>query len=257
MSNTFFRFKHFTIHQDKCAMKVCTDACLFAAWLTNKMQIPNPKFQKVLDIGTGTGLLALMYAQKNPFAFIDAVEIDKAAALQAKENFRASPWKERLHIYNTSIQQFSNSKIPQFRQSTSQPINQSTRYDLIISNPPFFENHLKSNDAIRNLALHSEELSLEELLNAIDINLKDDGNFAVLLPYHRTKQFIDSALGNSFHPAEKILIKQTQTHNYFRSILLFTREEVSTKQSETIIQNEDGKYTNEFVKFLRDYYLYL
>jgi tRNA1Val (adenine37-N6)-methyltransferase len=238
-------------------MKVCTDASLFAAWLANKMQIPNPKFQKVLDIGTGTGLLALIYAQKNPFAIIDAIELDEAAAHQAKENFMASRWKERLHIYNTSIQHFSNSKIPQFRQSTNQPINQSTRYDLIISNPPFFENHLKSNNARRNLALHSEELSLEELLNAIDINLKVDGNFAVLLPNHRTKQFIDSALGKSFHPAEKILIKQMPTHNYFRSILLFTREEVSTKQSEIIIQNEDGKYTNEFVNFLRDYYLYL
>ena len=203
----------------------------------------------VLDVGTGTGLLSLMYAQKNFDAIIDAVEIDVAAAQQAKENFEASPWKERLRVYNTSIQQFS--------QSTNQPINQSTRYDLIISNPPFFENHLKSNNGKRNLALHSEELSLKELLDAIEKNLKDDGNFAILLAPHRTEQFINSALRKSFYPVEKIWVRQTPEHNYFRSILLFTRQEVSAKQSEIIIQDEEGKYTDGFVELLKDYYLYL
>src|SRR6266487_3956182 len=101
MPSSFFRFKQFTIHQNKCAMKVCTDACLFGAWIANKAS-------SFLDIGTGTGLHSLMSAQMIP-AKINAVEIDKAAAQQAQENFEASPWKGRLNIYNTSIQQFSQS----------------------------------------------------------------------------------------------------------------------------------------------------
>jgi tRNA1Val (adenine37-N6)-methyltransferase len=162
-----------------------------------------------------------------------------------------------LQVYHASIQQFSNSTIQPVSRSTNQPISQSTKYDLIISNPPFFENHLKSNNAKRNLALHGAKLSLEELLGAIDKNLKDDGSFAVLLAYHRTEQFIDRAAQQNFNLREKILVKQTPDHNYFRTILLFTRHEVSTKKSEIIIQDEDGKYTNEFVELLKDYYLYL
>src|SRR4051812_5902465 len=144
-------------------MKVCTDACLFGAWISEEVKSKNSKVKSVLDIGTGTGLLSLMFAQKNLQSIIDAVEIDEAAAQQARENFEASPWKERLQIYSTSIKLFISEK----------------KYDLIISNPPFFENDLKSDDSKRNLALHSSQLSLEELLDAITKHLKEDGLFAV------------------------------------------------------------------------------
>src|SRR4051794_14751191 len=199
-------------------MKVCTDACLFGAWVTEEVKSKNLKIRNVFDIGTGTGLLPLMFAQKNPSAIIDAVEIDEAASLQAKENFEASPWRESLHIYNTSIQYFHTKK----------------KYDLIISNPPFFENDLKSTDIKRNLALHSSELSWEELLDIIKKLLKEDGLFAVLLPYHRTEQFIKSATQQSFYLTQKILVNQTCKHHYFRSILLFAKKATGTTESEIV-----------------------
>ena len=230
-------------------MKVCTDACLFGAWIAEKEKSKNLKGKNVLDIGTGTGLLSLMFAQKNPLVIIDAVEIDETAAQQAKENFDASPWKDRLNIYNTSIQQFSD--------TTIQPFHYSTKYDLIISNPPFFENDLKANDAKRNVALHAAELGLEELLNEVSRRLKDDGSIAVLLPFHRTEQFVRSARQKDFHLKEKVFLKQTPKHLYFRSLLLFSKEKADANECEIIIQDNDGEYTKKFVELLKDYYLYL
>lgn len=234
-------------------MKVCTDACLFGSLLPASSKGGGVKH--VLDIGTGTGLLSLMFAQKNSDAIIDAVEIDESAAQQAKENFAASPWKERLHIYHTSIQQFNNAAPQPINQLTNKPINLS-KYDLIISNPPFFKNDLKSKNVKRNLALHSLELDLEELFDAVEKYLKDEGIFAVLLPYHRTQQCINLA-EQSLYLSKKVLVKQTPEHNYFRSMLWFTKQSATTEEYEIIIQNKEGKYTDEFTELLKDYYLYL
>lgn len=241
MPNNYFQFKQFTVQQEHCAMKVCTDACLFGAWVAEKVKSENSKVKSVLDIGTGTGLLSLMLAQKTQ-ASIDAVEIDKAAATQAQQNFDASPWKERILVHNNSIQEL--------HQIANQP------YDLIISNPPFFENNLKSDDSKRNLALHSSELSLEELLNAITIHLNRDGLFAVLLPFHRTSYF-EKMAGAKYCLHEKVLVKQTAKHNYFRSMLLFGTTQVEAIEKEIIIREEGQQYGNAFIKLLKDYYLYL
>ncbi len=242
MPNDYFQFKQFLIKQDKCAMKVCTDACLFGAWVAAcSMQL---KTCNLLDVGTGTGLLSLMLAQKNNDAIIDAVEIDKDAAQQAKENVESSLWKERLNVHNKSIQQFANLG------------NWQLKYDVIISNPPFYETDLKSDNEKRNIALHSTELELEELIKIADDLLNDDGNFFVLLPYHRTKNFIQS-LQQKFFIKEKVFIRQTSKHNYFRSMFWLTKQSAATHQSEIIIMNENGKYTDEFIDLLKDYYLYL
>lgn len=239
MSNNYFQFKQFTVQQEMCAMKVCTDACSFGAWIAEKVKNQNSKIKNVLDIGTGTGLLSLMLAQKSN-ANIDAVETDESAATQAGQNFAASPWKERLKIYNTTINEFKRDYL----------------YDLIISNPPFFENDLKSSNNKRNLALHSSELTLEELLQAITLNLKNDGHFAVLLPYHRTEYF-ETIAKQKYFLQEKVLVKQTPGHDYFRSMLLFSPFPTQTNQYEIIIREKEKQYSNEFTELLKEYYLYL
>lgn len=243
MPNNFFRFKQFTVEQENCAMKVCTDACLFGAWVAAIIAGWAQHTSRILDIGAGTGLLSLMISQKNNTAMIDAVEIDNAAAIQADANFRATLWKERLNIYHSSIQQF----------------NKATRqqYDFIICNPPFFENDLKSVDAKRNLALHSETLRLDELLEGIKMKLKEDASFAVLLPFHRTKYFEEQCALNKFYLVEKVLVKQTPQHKYFRSMLCFSRKQNVAVEKVISVKDEAKGYSAEFKALLKDYYLYL
>lgn len=237
MPNNFFQFKQFTIFQHKCAMKVCTDACLFGAMVARH----EPRTTNCLDIGTGTGLLSLMLAQKDPDAVIDAVELDAEAADQARENFAASPWKERLNIFNADILSFKPEK----------------RYDLIISNPPFFEDDLMSPDEAKNHAKHDTSLSLDELAGVVQQLLAADGFFAVLLPYHRVNYFTEEAGRQGLYLAQQVLLKQTGKHNYFRGILFFSRKEVQPVNSEIILKDSKADYTPEFISALKDYYLYL
>lgn len=229
-------------------MKVTTDACLFGAWaaMVNSQQ---STINSILDIGAGTGLLSLMLAQKSS-AQIHAVEIDGAASHQAAGNFASSPWKQRLHIHQTSIQQFN---YPTIQQSVNPPIN---LFDFILTNPPFFDNDLRSDDEKRNLALHSSSLNLEELLQSIKASLAKNGSFAILLPYHRTNYFIGLANENGFYLQEKALVKQTEKHPYFRSMLLFSVQAAATIESAIIIK-QNNQYSNAFIDLLKDYYLHL
>lgn len=217
-------------------MKVCTDACLFGAYMANEMKDSN----SILDIGTGTGLLSLQLAQKSN-AQIDTVEIDAAAFEQAKENIALSPWQERIHIFNTDINNFNPQK----------------KYDYIISNPPFFEADLKSADDKKNAAKHDSSLTLADLLNNISRLLSENGFFAVLIPFHRTDYFVTAAAAMHFHLAKKIYVKQTPAHQYFRSILIFSRKSEILKEETILIKNEHGEYSEVFSELLREYYLYL
>lgn len=228
-------------------MKVCTDSCLFGAWIADAIQNSTPKLRdkikNILDIGTGTGLLALMYAQKNANAIIDAVEIDASAAQQAKENFEASPWKENLTVYQNPIQQFN--------------LSAQKTYDLIITNPPFFQNNFKSNNSKKNIALHSKVLNLEELSISIKHNLSNTGNCAVLLPHNRSTYFEQLMSDNQFYLNQKILVKQTTVHHYFRNILTFSKQKTKTIITDITIQDIDNNYTSIFTTLLKDYYLNL
>ena len=158
--NSYFQFKQFTVQQDRCAMKVCTDACVFGAWAGS------PEAARILDIGTGTGLLSLMAAQRNQVARIDAVEIDSAAAEQARENIANSPFAGRITVHQSPIQCFE----PRYL------------YDTILVNPPFFQSDLRSPDARVNQAHHAESLTFSELLTAVVRFLGVGGTWHVLLP---------------------------------------------------------------------------
>ncbi len=244
MPDTFFRFKQFTIHQDRCAMKVTTDGCLFGAWVTTEVRCQMSEVRIVLDIGTGTGLLSLMLAQKKSDLVIDAIEIDSAAAMQALENVNASPWKDRIRIINADVKTFSAVE----------------KYDLIISNPPFYEREIKSGVEKKNLAHHSEGLTLEELISAIKRNLKPEGLFFLMLPYKRNAEVRRLFKDSRLHIVKLIFVRQSVNHDYFRMMIqgkINGHPDEETELDEISIWNEKQEYTVEFVDLLKDYYFYL
>lgn len=239
MPNDYFQFKQFVVHQQKAAMKVCTDACLFGAWGAKKIQ--ENKFDQdtsILDIGTGTGLLALMLAQQFT-GTIDAIDIDADAAQQATENVSTSPWNNRIHVYHTPLNDLDK-----------------TGYHFIISNPPFYELDLRSPDKQRNLALHDTGLTIAELWKYVSKAIHLDGLFAVLLPYHRFEDCLQHAGKNGFSLHEKVLVHQTEKHAPFRVMLLFGKEKKLAVQKNMVIK-QDGAYSPAFTALLQDYYLYL
>ncbi|HEX9512704.1 MAG TPA: methyltransferase [Puia sp.] len=251
MPNPYFQFKQFVVYQDQCTMKVCTDACILGAWFAEKI----PSYSLALDIGSGTGLLMLMLAQKHK-GEIQGIELDLAAFKQLKENITQNKWKEDLKVFPGDVRSYA---FPH-------------KFDFIITNPPFFEGDLPAASEAGNLAKHSKELTLTALLAVIDANLKSAGSFGILLPYHRVDYFIGLAASRGFALQEKLLVRQTPLHDFFRGILHFSRneeglsrnegggsrkEEGLVPSAELCIKNETGVYTEEFVELMKDYYLYL
>lgn len=228
-------------------MKVTTDACLFGAWVANEVESdPNSYREKVetaLDIGTGTGLLSLMLVQKNPGTNILAVEIDKSAAEQAADNIDASLWKDRVDIVEGDVKDLS---FPE-------------KFDLIISNPPFYETELRSETDKKNIAFHSDNLTLQELLHTIKTHLSPNGNFFLLLPYKRNDEIKRLFKDHQLHISKLLLVRQSVKHDYFR---IFLKGNLNAVQKETefdemSIWDEQQQYTNGFVRLLKDYYLHL
>ncbi len=226
-------------------MKVTTDACLFGAFAAAQIQSQEFSVQgqlKVLDIGTGTGLLSLMFAQKNPNATIDGIEIDPDAAVQAKENVEQSPWSERIKVIHADIRQVTGSLPP---------------YDIIICNPPFHENQLTSDNSRKNTAHHSSELSLEELLRIIRAVMKAGGKFYLLLPYYRLEEIKKLIKNEGLSISKLVKVKQSVNHDYFRIIIEGTNSEQKYTEERISICKEGQEYTSEFIDLLKDYYLYL
>lgn len=225
-------------------MKVTTDAALFGAWVSKQTETRKPGAETVLDIGTGTGLLALMYAQKNPEANIDAIEIDEEAAAQALENVEAFPKKNRIQVINADARVFSFHR----------------KYDLIITNPPFYENELQSDTVKTNIARHGKELSIKKMLNIIKDNLKPEGFFCLLLPFKRNAEIRGLLSEHGFTVPQMTFVRQSVKHDYFRIMLtgeLRTEKKEQTRFDEISIWNERQQYTPEFEEFLKDFYLHL
>jgi tRNA1Val (adenine37-N6)-methyltransferase len=234
-------------------MKVTTDSCLFGAWVAsiiNNVAHPDYFGEKLiinncLDIGAGTGLLSLMLAQKNPQLKIDAVEVDKEAVEQAKENAAASPWANNIKVHLYDIKAFGG----------------YNKYDVIISNPPFYENELKGDDEKKNIAHHNDGLLLPELVKIISGYLNDNGVFYLLLPYKRYEEVKMLCSENNLAISQTLFLKQSEQHNYFRVIVEGKRINETNlpgeKVSAIVIKNSSGEYTTGFVNLLKDYYLHL
>lgn len=239
MSNTHFRFKQFTIHQDRTAMKVTTDSCLFGAWCASEISKLSSN-KTLLDIGTGTGLLSLMVRQKNTIE-IAAIEIEKNASRQAVENIKNSPWPEDIHVLNEDVSRFHFNR----------------KFDTVISNPPFYENELPSPQLNRNIAHHSENLTMPELLRIIKEIMARGGTFFLLSPFKRSEEMEAVMRKLQLHIVQKITIKQTPVHAPFRTMFMGSVEPSTYNTKEMIIKDENEKYTPGFVSLLKDYYLYL
>jgi tRNA1Val (adenine37-N6)-methyltransferase len=235
MPNSYFRFKQFLIHQDRSAMKVCTDSCILGAWTAERVN----GSKRILDIGTGTGLLTLMLAQESN-ATIDTIEADRESYAQAMENIQQSPWNERIRGIEGDVRTYS------FDGS----------YDFIITNPPFFESDLLSPELKKNRAKHAVSLTLEELIGVISSCLKPEAGFSILLPFQRSAYFENLAAASGFFLKEKLVVRQTPVHKPFRSIGLYRSvkpEQILT--TELTIKSASGKNTPAYVELMKKYYL--
>jgi tRNA1Val (adenine37-N6)-methyltransferase len=240
MPNPFFRFKQFTIHHDRCAMKVTTDACLFGAWCS-RLILEMPGKKNLLDIGTGTGLLSLMIVQQNQ-VLVDAVEIEAGAAQQARENIAASPWPDAIRVWEADIISWKPDQ----------------GFDVIVSNPPFYENELQSEQAHKNIAHHSHALTLSQLLDTIQKRLNPDGRFFLLLPYKRHAEATQLMKEKGLPIHATTSVSQSVHHDPFR-VLLMGGKNIPGKMmtGHLDIWDEHKNYTEAFIQLLRPYYLYL
>jgi tRNA1Val (adenine37-N6)-methyltransferase len=248
MANSWFQFKQFIIHQDKCAMKVTTDSCLFGAWVAEEINKQQPGIERILDIGTGTGILTLMITQQTD-ATIDAIEIDKEAFDQAVENVTASPRADRINILHGDAKTFAFTH----------------KYDVIISNPPFYENELKGDDRKKNVARHGDDLSLFQLLTSIKNNLSVNGIFYLLLPFKRNAEIRKFLLENDLFILKIIFLRQSVNHDYFRMMISgklknnnttgIIIDEIAIKGDLSAASNDH--YTAAFKSLLKNYYLHL
>jgi len=236
MPNSYFQFKQFRVEQGQSGMKVTTDGCFFGA------TIPSLDDGTVLDIGAGTGLLSLMMAQKSPNTQIEAIEIDQSAFEEATMNVQNAPWHNRIKVRHTSLQSFDSSK----------------KYDLIMSNPPFFKDNFKGDSVRKNKAIHNDSLSFEELAQKASILLSDLGQLWVMYPAFEMSQFIKIATDFGLYVHSLISLRNKLDGPILRQISQLGKTPMSAKTSEDIhIRSNDGAYSQEFTDLLKDYYLHL
>ncbi len=239
MANPYFQFKKFIVYHDRCAMKVTTDACLFGAWCAEKIK-EIKEAQTALDIGTGSGLLSLLIAQKNDLV-IDALEIDAEAAQQAKKNITSSPWENRINVINCNATEFFFPK----------------EYDIIFSNPPFYENEIESSTGAKNTAHHGHGLKMEVLVAITKKHLKFSGYFFFLLPHKRFNEIDRLINKHELFINEKWIVSPSLSHLPFRVMIRGCHRPSEIMVKSMAIKNDSNVYSNEFISLLTDYYLHL
>ena len=232
-----FQFKQFSLEQDRCAMKIGTDGVLLGAWTPIEK---NPF--SILDIGAGTGVIALMLAQRSNAEQIDALEIDEEAYEQSVDNFENSPWSDRLFCFHAGLDEF-----------VEEPEDE---YDLIVSNPPFYTDDYKSDNEQRDLARFADAMPFEDLIEAADLLLSENGTFAVIIPFKEEENFLALAKEYELYPLKITHVKGTPTTEIKRSLLAFSRNEsVNFPIDELIIETSRHQYTPEYIELTKDFYL--
>jgi tRNA1Val (adenine37-N6)-methyltransferase len=231
-----FHFKKFSIDDSTAAMKIGTDAVLLGAWT------PCENETRILDIGTGSGILALMMAQRNIKTVIDAVEIDPDAASLAHQNIQLSPWPDLIHIFNSSIQKFSTGT--------------ENKYSLVISNPPFFTDSLKAPGKARTMARHNDILPVTELLECTSDLLTDNGNAAFIIPADAFEDWKQKAAKLKLYPKNITSVKSSPGHKAHRVLVEFTRnEKPAVIENEMSIYIYRSVYSLEYQQLTKDFYL--
>lgn len=238
MANPFFQFKQFTVFHDKCAMKVGTDGVLLGCWCQPQT------CRHLLDVGTGTGLIALMLAQRSSAA-IDAIDIDEVACLQAQENVARSPFAGRIAICHASLEEFAATR-------------QAHGYDLIVSNPPYFNHSLKCPDPQRSQARHTDTLALPELLHDSRQLLSDDGRLALVLPFDQRATLATLAEANGLFLCRETEVLPTPTAAPKRILAEYSPTPQPNPTHDTLLIEESRHhYSEAFTALARDYYLHL
>lgn len=235
MSSHIFQFKQFSIQQDACAMKVGTDGIMLGAWARLE------EAHRILDIGTGTGLLALMAAQNHPDALIDAVELDQAAAQQAQENVENSPWADRIQVLHHDIKEFTHANL----------------YDLILCNPPFFQAGLLPDASARIQARHTTQLTHEELIALASLHMNEAGTLCLILPHATEKEMCWIAERHNLFPTKILQIRSRTTKPFHRSLMAFKKgaQHVEIDTLSIHADQDPSQYSAAFRRLTGDFYL--
>jgi tRNA1Val (adenine37-N6)-methyltransferase len=236
MSNDSFEFKTFKIKQDKCAMRVSTDAVLLGAWV-----IPNGS-TSILDIGTGTGVIALMLAQKSN-ASIVAIDIDKESTEQAKVNVAESIYNKKVEVLHSSFQELVKTS--------------TKKFNLIVTNPPYFIDSLKTNNDTRTTARHTDLLPFEDLLNGVKKLLDEKGKFCLILPTNEARLFREMAQTKGLYLSKLLRIRtRFEKDSEKRHLMQFEFKESEFSESTLVIEKDSHRnYTEEYKELTKDYYL--
>ena len=231
-----FKFKQFTILQDRCAMKIGTDGVLLGAWTSVGHDPYN-----VLDIGSGTGVLSLMMAQRSNAQQIEAIEIDDDAFEQCVENFEQSHWNDRLFCFHASLLEYIEAV--------------DEKFDLIICNPPFYSEDYKTQNKARDLARFSDAMPLEHIIYAVFNLLSDTGRFSIVIPYKAEKNVIEEAHVIGLYPNRILRVRGNETSALKRSLIEFSYSKNPVKTSELIIETSRHNYTEDYIALTKDFYL--